>query len=116
MTRRRLADPHEAFRARVRRDRAKLLRLSAVLRRPIRWSRASSSLSAIEGLAHGLAGAGGIFGFAALGEDAARLERLLERWRLRPPAEISARRIAAFSRKLVPLLDHLGAACRSKSS
>ena len=114
MTRRRLPDPHEAFRARVRRDRAKLIRLSAALRRPVRWRRVAASLSAIEGLAHGLAGASGIFGFATLGEDAGRLEQLLERWRLQPPAEISARRIAAFGRKLAPLLVHLGAACERK--
>jgi len=104
------ADPEAAFRARMQRDRQRLIELSATLRRPTAWTRAAGRLAAIEHLAHGLAGAGGVFGFADLGEDAARLERLLERWRKQPPAEISSRRIAALDRKLAPVLEQLGAA------
>jgi HPt (histidine-containing phosphotransfer) domain-containing protein len=91
----------------MRRDRRKLIALSSVLRRPMRWTRAAARLAAIEQLAHGLAGASGVFGFAALGEDAARLERLVERWRIRPPAEISMPRLAALVRRLDPVLERL---------
>jgi HPt (histidine-containing phosphotransfer) domain-containing protein len=100
-------DPHAAFCARMRRDRRKLIELSSPLRGPMRWARAAARVAAIEQLAHGLAGAAGVFGFAALGEDAARLERQLERWRLHPPAVISRQRRAAFARNLAPLLARL---------
>lgn len=103
-------DPQAAFRARMRRDRRTLIELSSPLRGPMRWTRAAARLAAIEQLAHGLAGASGVFGFAALGQDAARLERLLERWRLRPPEEISPPRIAALLRRLIPVLEGLGSA------
>jgi len=109
--RRRLAvDPDAAFRARMRRDRHKLIELSSALRCPMPWTRAAARLAAIEQLAHGLAGASGVFGFAALGEDAARLERLVERWRIRPPAEISMHRVAALVRRLDPVLARLSRA------
>ena len=98
------ADPDAAFRARAERDRRAIARLVKALHQPVRWRQAAASLAEIERLAHKLAGAGGIFGFAALSEDAARLERLLERWRLRPPGELSARRIATFARRVDPVL------------
>ena len=101
------ADPEMAFRARMQRDFQTLIELSAALRRPTAWTRAAGRLAAIEHVAHGLAGAGGVFGFTDLSEDAARLERLLERWRKRPPAEISVQRIAALDRKLAPVLERL---------
>jgi len=100
-------DPDLAFRARMQRDRERLIELSATLRRPTAWPRAAGRLAAIEHVAHGLAGAGGVFGFTDLGEDAARLERLLERWRKQPPVEISPRRIAALDRRLAPVLERL---------
>lgn len=86
------------------RDRKALTRLATALRQPTSWRRAAGALGDIEHLAHKLAGAGGVFGFSALSEDAARLERLLERWRRRPPEEISKRRIAVFLRRLEPVL------------
>lgn len=101
------ADPGMAFRARMQRDRKTLIELSATLRRPTAWTRAASRLAAMEHVAHGLAGAGGVFGFMDLSEEAARLERLLERWRKQPPVEISPRRIAALDRKLAPVLERL---------
>lgn len=103
-------DPQAAFQARLRRDHRDLIRLSAQVRHTAPWRHVAAPLVAMEGLAHGLAGASGVFGFAALGEEAARLERLLERWRLRPPAEISRQRMVAFVRALAPLLDGLFAA------
>ncbi len=101
------ADPETAFRARMHRDLKTLIELSATLQRPTAWTRAAGRLAAIEHVAHGLAGAGGVFGFTDLSEDAARLERLLERWRKQPPAEISSHRIAALARKLAPVLERL---------
>jgi HPt (histidine-containing phosphotransfer) domain-containing protein len=104
------ADPEAAFRARLRRDRTTLIELSATFRQPTAWTRAAGRLAAIEHVAHGLAGAAGVFGFTDLGEDAARLERLLERWRKEPPAEISSQRITALGCKLAPILDKLRSA------
>ena len=97
-------DPEVAFRARAERDRRAIARLARPLRGPTRWSDAAAPLAEIERLAHKLSGAGGVFGFAALSEDAARLERLLERWRLRPPVELSARQIDALSLRLGAVL------------
>lgn len=101
------ADPEAAFRARAARDRQRLLRLAAALRQPVPWHRAAARLEEIERLAHGLAGAGGVFGFPAVSDDAVRLERLVERWRLEPPAEISRPRLAVFARRLAALLASL---------
>lgn len=101
------ADPEAAFRTRAERDHKALTRLAAVLREPTTWRRAAPGLAEIERLAHKLAGAGGVFGFAALSDEAARLERLLERWRLRPPKEISRRRVAAFAQRLDAVLGGL---------
>lgn len=100
-------DPDAAFRARARRDRRTLARLAARVERATGWRRAAASLALMERTAHGLAGASGVFGFVALGEDAAKLERLLERWRLRPPAAISDRRLALLRQRLRPLVDKL---------
>ncbi len=103
-------DPEAAFRARLRRDRAKLLRLSKALNGPCGWRKVAVPVAEMERVAHGLAGASGIFGFARLGDDAARLERLLERWRLRPPKQMSPQRLAAFRRRLVSVIEKLEAA------
>lgn len=106
------ADPEAAFRARAGRDRRKLVRLARQVEHATSPRRVLASLALVEGVAHGLAGASGVFGFTALGEDAAKLERLLERWRKRPPAGFSRRQLAAFRRRLQPLLDGLGLAER----
>lgn len=113
MTRRRRArrriatDPEAAFRVRARRDRKDLVRLARPLEAATGWDQAAAAVATMERITHGLAGASGVFGFADVGEHAARLERLLERWRLRPPAAISRRQLATFRRRLVPLLDGL---------
>lgn len=100
-------DPQAAFHARARRDRRTLVRLAAEVERQTVWHRAAAPLARMESVAHGLAGASGVFGFTSLGEDAARLERLLERWRVRPPAAMSDRRLVSLRQRLRPLLEKL---------
>jgi HPt (histidine-containing phosphotransfer) domain-containing protein len=100
-------DPHAAFHARAQRDRRKLVRLAGQVERAASRRQMAAVLALIEGVAHGLAGASGVFGFTALGEHAAKLERLLERWRTLPLSGLSHRQLAAFRRRLQPLLDGL---------
>lgn len=104
------ADPEAAFHARVRSDRARLQRLAAAMRAPARWRSVAAELGIVETLAHQLAGAGGVFGFTALSEAAASVERLLEAWRRHPPAEVSPRRMAGLQRRVAALLLELDAA------
>jgi HPt (histidine-containing phosphotransfer) domain-containing protein len=96
-----------AFRERAKSDRARLLRLAGQVRDPIAWPRLARPLAAIEDLAHGLAGTGGVFGFPALSVAAARVERMAERWRLTSPATLSARRKASLKVAIERLLSEL---------
>jgi HPt (histidine-containing phosphotransfer) domain-containing protein len=105
--RRKALDPHAAFHARAQRDRRKLARLAGQVERAASRRQMAAALALIEGVAHGLAGASGVFGFTALGEHAAKLERLLERWRTLPLSGLSHGQLAAFRGRLQPLLDGL---------
>jgi HPt (histidine-containing phosphotransfer) domain-containing protein len=95
-----LLDPDGAFRTRLAADRRALEQLAAGL-----WRLAPSArqqrLAAIESLAHGLAGAGGTFGFVAIGEAALALEDLLIEQRqgllAGEPAAIDARLAALLA-------------------
>lgn len=71
-----LLDPDGAFRARLAADRHSLEQLAADLWRLAPTVR-QQRLAAIESLAHGLAGAGGTFGFVAISDAALALEELL---------------------------------------
>jgi len=90
-----LPDPVQAFRERAIRDRSKTHRLMAQLS-DLTWARLAQPLAELEALAHGLAGAGGTFGFPELSETAARVERRLEGWRRAAPATLTARQIAGL--------------------
>ena len=115
-----MQDPDLVFRARAVRDRGRILRLAARLGKPIAWSVVAKPVAQLEEVAHGLAGSAGMFGFAAMGDAAARLERLAERWRLAPPDAFTARRVAILARTIAPLIAELSlvdtsAASRSRS-
>jgi HPt (histidine-containing phosphotransfer) domain-containing protein len=92
-----LPDPMLAYRDRAIRDRNSIARLMAQIAESP-WVRLAPPLNELEALAHGLAGTGGTFGFPALSDTAARVERLLERWRGAPPATLSRRRTAHLRR------------------
>ena len=81
------ADPAALFRTRARRDRVQILRLVELLD-----GEGVAVLAELERIAHGLAGAGGVFGHADVSEAAARVERLSERWRIADLATLSPRR------------------------
>lgn len=102
-------DPDAAFRRRVRRDRARILRLTERLERLQAWSRVARPLAELEQIAHGLAGAGGVFGHAAVSLAAARVERLAERWRVALPATLSPRRKSLLAEAVRDLLARLSA-------
>jgi hypothetical protein len=85
------ADPAGAFRARARRDRARILLLAERLRGPADWAMMMQPLAELQQIAHGLAGAGGVFGHGAVSETALRVERLAERWQ-RPAAAMPSPR------------------------
>ncbi|HEX7007072.1 MAG TPA: Hpt domain-containing protein [Alphaproteobacteria bacterium] len=106
-----LSDPVQAFRERAKRDRARTDRLMARLD-GLRWRRAAQPLAELEALAHGLAGAGGTFGFPALSETAARLERRLEGWRRKAPTTLTARQIAGLRRLVERMAAELDVAAR----
>jgi HPt (histidine-containing phosphotransfer) domain-containing protein len=106
-----LPDPVQAFRARAARDRARTDRLMARLADPGR-ARVAEPLAELEALAHGLAGAGGTFGFPALSETAARVERRLEGWRRAAPATLTARQIAGLRRLVASMTDELDGAAQ----
>lgn len=98
-------DPEAAFRVRLAADRTELVRL-------LRGPRNARTLAALEDLAHGLAGSAGVFDFAQLGEAAARLERMAERYRLLRPATLSPRRKTLLMGSAAALLAELTAALR----
>jgi HPt (histidine-containing phosphotransfer) domain-containing protein len=97
-----LPDPVQAFRDRAIRDHDAARRLMAQLS-SVPVARLARPLAELEALAHGLAGAGGTFGFPALSETAARVERRLEGWRRAAPATLTARQIVGL-RRLVALM------------
>jgi HPt (histidine-containing phosphotransfer) domain-containing protein len=92
-----LPDPVQAFRERAARDRRRTDRLMAELTGLDR-ARLAPPLAELESLAHGLAGAGGTFGFPALSETAARVERRLEGWRRAAADALTPRQIAGLRR------------------
>jgi HPt (histidine-containing phosphotransfer) domain-containing protein len=101
-------DPVPAFRQRAHRDHGRVVRLAARLRNLSVWSHIARPLAELEDIAHGLAGASGVFGYPALGEAAAKVERLAERWRLEAPATLSPRRrvlLANATRSLIAGLE-----------
>lgn len=106
-----LPDPIQAFRERARRDRASADRLMAMLT-GLDWARLAPALAELEALAHGLAGAGGTFGFPALSETAARVERRLEGWRRAKPATLTARQLAGLRRLVAHMTAELDVAAR----
>jgi HPt (histidine-containing phosphotransfer) domain-containing protein len=72
-----LPDPEEAFRQRCRRDAARLARLRDQIE-ATPADRLDAVLADLEGVAHGLYGAGGTFGFDDVSAAAAELEALAE--------------------------------------
>jgi HPt (histidine-containing phosphotransfer) domain-containing protein len=99
-------DPEAAFRVRMAADRAELQRL--MKRRP-----GVTTFAALEELAHGLAGSAGVFGYHEIGEVAALLERLAERYRRLRPATLSPRRKALLVNATTALLAALDAGQRT---
>ena len=79
------------------------------LRNSTDWHRVAMPLHTLEDLAHALAGAGGVFGFFAVSAAAARVERLAERWRTKPPEKLTSRRVALLARAADSLIDALRA-------
>jgi len=104
------ADPAGAFRARARRDRARILLLAERLGGLADWDAVAHPLAELEQIAHGLAGAGGVFGHDAVSEAALRVERLAERWRTTAPSTLSPRRRSVLVRAMLVLAASLGAA------
>ena len=96
-------DPDEAFRRRALRDRERIVALARRLEKSAAWSRVAKPLQALEEVAHGLAGAGGTFGFLQVSEAAARVERLAERWRMNPPDTFTSRRAGSLARTIASL-------------
>jgi HPt (histidine-containing phosphotransfer) domain-containing protein len=106
-----LPDPVQAFRERASRDRDRTGRLMAALTDPSR-ARLAQPLAELEALAHGLAGAGGTFGFPALSETAARVERRLEGWRQAAPETLSGRQLAGLRRLVGRMIAELDVAAQ----
>jgi HPt (histidine-containing phosphotransfer) domain-containing protein len=102
-----------AFRVRASRDRRKIMLVEALLRKSVEWPRIFEFLTTLEDVAHGLAGAGGVFGFSAVSKTAAKVERQAERWRLDLKQELTARRRAALLRSVGSLVAALRALDRS---
>lgn len=101
------ADPDAAFRQRAASDRARLSRLAERVRHQQAAPRFAKSLAEIEELAHGLAGAGGVFGYPSLSAAAARVERLTERWRQARLPALSPRRQSLLAKTLQSLIGEL---------
>jgi HPt (histidine-containing phosphotransfer) domain-containing protein len=97
-----------AFATRLRRDRGAIAALERRLAADAPWDEVAARLAAIESLAHRLAGAAGTFGRPLVGEAARRVERLAERWRVRPPPRLTPRRHALLGRRIAALLRALG--------
>jgi len=74
------------------------------------WDAVARPLAELEHIAHGLAGAGGVFGHNAVSEAALRVERLAERWRTTAPTTLSLRRKSVLVRALRVLAASLGVA------
>lgn len=106
------ADPLRAFLARAARDRERIAELADGLQIERDWSHVAAPHMALEDLAHGLAGTGGTFGFPSLSAAAARLERLMERRRLRPPARYTRKQIDYLAPRLAALIAELDAIAR----
>jgi hypothetical protein len=104
------ADPAGAFRARARRDRMQILRLAERLGALAEWAMVARPLAELEQIAHGLAGAGGVFGHTAVSEAALRVERLAERWRAAAPPTLSPRRKSLLVRSVRVLAASLSVA------
>lgn len=102
-------DPVDAFRLRAARDRDRIVRLAGRLRAESDWDLVATTHLALEDLAHGLAGSGATFGFPSLSVAAARVERLAERRRLRPPARYTRKQIALLVDTLGSLIVELDA-------
>lgn len=102
-------DPVLDFRRRAARDRDRIARLAATLRAESDWDLVAGTHSELEDLAHGLAGTGGTFGFPSLSVAAARVERLTERRRLRPPSRCTRRQIGLLAEMLESLIAELDA-------
>ncbi len=102
-------DPEAAFRIRLAADRAELVRLMA---RP----RTARTLADLEELAHGLAGSAGVFGHDRVGDAAARLERLAERYRLQKPGSRSQRQKSLLAGAAASLLAALSASNRQDAT
>ncbi len=103
------ADPVLEFRLRAARDRDRIARLAGMLRAESDWHLVAGTHSALEDLAHGLSGTGGTFGFPALSVAAARVERLTEGRRLRPPSRYTRKQIALLADMLESLIAELDA-------
>jgi HPt (histidine-containing phosphotransfer) domain-containing protein len=100
-------DPQAAFRVRAVADRGELLKLTQTIRAGIPPARTKHCLAAIEDIAHGLAGASGVFGFPDMGTVAARLERLAERYARLAPTPLDRRRIARLIAAAETLIEQL---------
>ena len=100
---RQAVDPDEAFRRRALQDRERIVALACRLEKSAAWSRVANPLQALEEVAHGLAGAGGTFGFPQVSEAAARVERLAEKWRMNPPDTFTSRRAGMLARAIASL-------------
>jgi chemotaxis protein histidine kinase CheA len=99
-------DPEEAFRIRAKADRARLLRLRRRVDSTDTRPASDGALAAVEELAHGLAGCGGVFGFPGISTAAAQLERLVERHR-RSKAAFTAQQRAQLAKRIDTLIDRL---------
>lgn len=102
-------DPIQAFRHRADRDRREIERALAQLDATVGGPPIAELLAEIEDVAHGLAGAGGVFGFSAVSKAALKVERQLERWRLDLQRQLTSNKRAALSRSIGSLVAALRA-------
>jgi len=98
------SDPVRAFQARAKRNLRRIVKAQGQLCKSDDWRRISELLAVLEEIAHGLSGAGGVFGFSAVSETAAKLERQAERWRLDPNQILTSRRRAALAKSVGSLV------------
>jgi len=109
---RKMIDPLQAFRRRAGRDRRQIERALAQLDATVDWPRVAALLTLLENIAHGLAGAGGVFGFSAVSNVASKVERQVERWRIDSKMELSPRRRNALAKSVGLLVAALSAVDR----